>query len=42
MKWSQDAIREARISDAERHAILDGNAAALLAPFLGKMSAAAE
>jgi predicted TIM-barrel fold metal-dependent hydrolase len=42
MKWSQDAIREARISDAEKHAILDGNAAALLAPFIAKLSAAAE
>ena len=42
MKWSMDAIREARISDAERRAILDGNAATLLAPFLGKLSAAAE
>lgn len=42
MKWSQDAIREARISEADRHAILEGNALTLLAPFLGKLSAAAE
>ena len=42
MKWSQDAIREARISESEKHAILDGNAAGLLAPFIAKLSAAAE
>ena len=31
MKWSLDAIREARLSEAEKRAILDGNAAAVLA-----------
>jgi 2,3-dihydroxybenzoate decarboxylase len=31
MKWSRDAVAEARISEADKQAILDGNAAAALA-----------
>jgi predicted TIM-barrel fold metal-dependent hydrolase len=31
MKWSRDAIAQARITPAEKHAILDGNAEAVLA-----------
>jgi predicted TIM-barrel fold metal-dependent hydrolase len=32
MKWSMDAIWDAAISDADRHAILRGNAAAIIEP----------
>jgi predicted TIM-barrel fold metal-dependent hydrolase len=42
MKWSQDAIAEANISDADKRAILNDNAARLLAPFLSRTAAAAE
>ena len=42
MKWSMDAVNDAAISDAERHAILHGNAAAIIEPLRAKGAQAAE
>jgi predicted TIM-barrel fold metal-dependent hydrolase len=42
MKWTVDAIREARISEDEKTAILHGNAEKLLARFTRPVAAAAE
>jgi predicted TIM-barrel fold metal-dependent hydrolase len=41
MKWSHDAIAEAKISDADKQAILHGNAAAIVEPLLNKGARAA-
>jgi predicted TIM-barrel fold metal-dependent hydrolase len=41
MKWSREAIAEARISEADKRAILDDNAAAALARVRRAGSAAA-
>ena len=41
MKWSSDAIAKAKISDADKQAILHGNAAAVLAPLLASGARAA-
>jgi predicted TIM-barrel fold metal-dependent hydrolase len=41
MKWSIDAVAEARISEAEKHAILYGNAERILARFTRQSVAAA-
>lgn len=40
MKWSMDAIAAAQLSDAERRAILHGNAAAILERATGRAAAA--
>jgi predicted TIM-barrel fold metal-dependent hydrolase len=42
MKWSIDAIAEAKLSDADKQAILHGNAAAVLKPLIGGARQAAE
>jgi len=42
MDWSQKAINEARISDAEKQKIRDGNAAAAIARLTSRMAAAAQ
>lgn len=42
MKWTVDAIRDARISEDEKNAILYGNAEKLLARFTRPVAAAAE
>ncbi len=42
MKWSIDAINEAKLSDADKQAILHGNAARVLEPLIGGARAAAE
>jgi predicted TIM-barrel fold metal-dependent hydrolase len=42
MNWSQDAIKQARISEGEKQAILAGNAGAALARLSRGMAAAAE
>ena len=42
MKWSADAIAEARIPEADKHAIVHGNAARVLEPLIGGARVAAE
>jgi predicted TIM-barrel fold metal-dependent hydrolase len=42
MDWTQKAISEARISDAEKSAIRDGNARRILARVNSRFAAAAE
>jgi len=42
MDWTQKAIAEARISDADKAAILGGNAAAAIARVAGRMAVAAQ
>lgn len=41
MKWTQEAIADARISDADKEAILYGNAARVLEPLRARRTAAA-
>ena len=42
MKWSIEAIAGSRLSDADKQAILHGNAAAVLEPLIGAGRQAAE
>lgn len=42
MEWTQNAIADARLSDAERRAILQGNAERILAQVNSRVAAAAE
>lgn len=42
MKWSIDAINGSKISDADKHAILHGNAAAIIEPLRERAAQAAE
>ena len=42
MDWTQKAIAESRISDADKEAIPGGNAAAAIARVAGRMAVAAQ